>query len=175
MAEHSGITPDIVTYGKIIGGGFPVGAIAANSFIMDHLAPIGNVYQAGTLSANPLAMVAGLKNLEKIKDSDYETLRERTEKISTLFEKFFIENNNGQFRDLKITRFASLFWISTSEYLTRACDIPENQAEKFNPLFKELLKRGVYLAPNAYEVGFVSLAHSDEVIKELEKRLFDCI
>lgn len=172
MAEHSGITPDIVTYGKIIGGGFPVGAIAASSKIMDHLAPIGNVYQAGTLSANPLAMVAGLKNLEKIKDTDYDLLRERTEKISNLFERFFQDFNDGQFKDLKVTRFASLFWISTSEYLTRACDIPANQAEKFNPLFKELLKRGIYLAPNAYEVGFVSLAHNDEVIAELEKRLF---
>lgn len=173
MAELTGITPDIVTYGKIIGGGFPVGALAAKNEIMDHLAPIGQVYQAGTLSANPLAMVAGLKNLEKIQNSDYQLLRERTEKISQLFEKWLTEFNDGQFADIKITRFASLFWFSTAQYLTKACDIPADQNEKFKPMFHELLKRGIYLAPNAYEVGFVSLAHDDQLIEELERRLFN--
>lgn len=172
MAELTSITPDIVTYGKIIGGGFPVGALAAKNEIMDHLAPTGQVYQAGTLSANPLAMVAGLKNLEKIQDSDYQLLRNRTEKISQLFEKWLAEFNDGQFSDIKITRFASLFWFSTAQYLTKACDIPADQNDKFKPMFHELLKRGIYLAPNAYEVGFVSLAHNDELITELERRLF---
>lgn len=173
MAEYTDITPDIVTYGKIIGGGFPVGALAAKKEIMDHLAPVGNVYQAGTLSANPLAMVAGLKNLQKIQDSDYKLLEERTEKIAALFERFFKEFNGGQFKDLQVTRFGSLFWISTAKNLTRACDIPANQSETFNPLFTELLKRGIYLAPNAYEVGFVSMAHNEQVIEDLEKRLFE--
>lgn len=172
MAELTGITPDIVTYGKIIGGGFPVGALAAKKEIMDHLAPTGQVYQAGTLSANPLAMVAGLKNLEKIQDSDYQLLRERTEKICLLFEKWLTEYNDGQFADIKITRFASLFWFSTAQYLTKACDIPADQNDKFKPMFHELLNRGIYLAPNAYEVGFVSLAHNDQLILELERRLF---
>jgi glutamate-1-semialdehyde 2,1-aminomutase len=171
MSEITGIKPDIVTLGKIIGGGLPVGAIGASKFIMEHLAPIGRVYQAGTLSANPLAMVGGLATLKQLTPQNYEIIENQTKKIVNLLTKWMNNFNNGQFSMFKITHYASLFWIVPAMDVHKLSDIPANLTENFNKLFEVLLDRGIYLAPNAYEVGFVSLAHSDEVIKEMEKRL----
>ncbi len=171
MAEITGINPDIVTYGKIIGGGLPVGAIGASKFIMEHLAPIGNVYQAGTLSANPLAMVGGLMTLKQMNKKSYETLGIQTKKIVDLLANWMIHFNDGQFSQFKVLHFASLFWIVPKDEVRKLSDIPSDITEGFNKLFEELLNRGIYLAPNAYEVGFISLAHNDEVIRDLEHRL----
>ena len=171
MAELTGIKPDIVTYGKIIGGGLPVGAIGASKFIMEHLAPIGKVYQAGTLSANPLAMVGGLATLKQMTPEAYKTIEEQTKKIVTLLTSWMQHYNNGQFSMFHVTQFASLFWIVPKEDVHKMSDIPANLTENFNKLFEVLLDRGIYLAPNAYEVGFASLAHNDEVLRDLEHRL----
>ncbi len=171
MAEITGIKPDIVTYGKIIGGGLPVGAIGASKFIMEHLAPIGKVYQAGTLSANPLAMVGGLTTLKEMTPEAYVRLESQTKKIVALLSSWMQHFNNGEFAAFKVLHFASLFWIVPKDEVQKLADIPTNITEGFNKLFEELLNRGVYLAPNAYEVGFVSLAHNDEVIRDLEHRL----
>ncbi|TNF29217.1 MAG: aminotransferase class III-fold pyridoxal phosphate-dependent enzyme [Deltaproteobacteria bacterium] len=172
MAEKTGITPDIVTYGKIIGGGLPVGALAAKKEIMNHLAPIGNVYQAGTLSANPLAMVGGLATLRNLTPESYKKIEENTKAIVALFRKWLDEYNDGQFKETKIVQEASLFWMVTKDNVHRACDIPADLGSKFAPLFETLLAKGIYLAPNGYEVGFCSLAHDHDIQKELERRLF---
>lgn len=171
MAELTGIKPDIVTLGKIIGGGLPVGAIGASKFIMEHLAPIGKVYQAGTLSANPLAMVGGLATLKQMTPESYKFLSQQTEKIVTLFTSWMQQFNNGQFSMFKVVHFGSLFWIVPAMEVHKLSDIPADLVENFNKLFEVMLDRGIYLAPNAYEVGFVSMAHTDEVIRDLEHRL----
>ena len=171
MAEITGIRPDISTWGKIIGGGLPVGAIAASKFIMEHLAPIGKVYQAGTLSANPLAMTGGLATLKQLTPENYKKISEQTKKISTILTNWMHSYNNGQFAMFKITTYASLFWIVPKDNVTKISEIPENLTENFNKLFEVLLEKGIYLAPNAYEVGFVSLAHDESVIEDLKIRL----
>lgn len=171
-SSDSKIIPDIVTYGKIIGGGLPVGAVAAKKKIMELLAPVGEVYQAGTLSANPLAMVAGLSTLKELTPDFYNFLQARSKKITTILNNFISKTLAGN-----ITNFESLFWIAPSQSseslvkITSADKIPSNISENFYIIFKALLERGVYLAPNAYEVGFISGAHDDTVIADLEKRL----
>jgi glutamate-1-semialdehyde 2,1-aminomutase len=171
MAEITGINPDIVTYGKIIGGGLPVGAIGASKFIMEHLAPIGKVYQAGTLSANPLAMLAGLSTLKQMTPDAYKKLEEQTKKIAKLLTSWMQYFDNGKYESFKVIQYSSLFWVVPKDSVHCLADIPSNLTEGFNQLFEELLERGIYLAPNAYEVGFVSIAHNDEVIRDLEHRL----
>lgn len=171
MAELTGIQPDIVTYGKIIGGGLPVGAVGASKFIMEHLAPIGKVYQAGTLSANPLAMVGGLATLKQMVPENYKYIEKQTEKIVKLLSSWMQHFNQGQFSAFKVIQYSSLFWIVPKDEVHKLSDIPANITEGFNKLFEELLNRGIYLAPNAYEVGFVSCAHNDDVIRDLEHRL----
>lgn len=171
MSELTKIKPDIVTLGKIIGGGLPVGAIGASQFIMEHLAPIGKVYQAGTLSANPLAMVGGLTTLKEMTPETYQFIEAQTQKIVKLLSSWMQDFNQGQFALFKVVHFSSLFWIVPKEKVTKLSDIPSNLTENFNKLFEVLLDRGIYLAPNAYEVGFVSAAHTDEVIRDMEHRL----
>ncbi len=171
MAGKLSIKPDLVTYGKIIGGGLPVGALAGSEKIMSNLSPEGGVYQAGTLSANPLAMVGGLATLKKLSNSSYDQLETNTKKIVELLTEWFKQN---QFSHLKTISYGSLFWIVPSDKEIRKIpDIPSSLAKDFSNIFSELLKKGIYLAPNAYEVGFTSLAHDNDVISKLKKRLFD--
>lgn len=172
MGEVLGIEPDLVTYGKIIGGGFPVGAIAGKKEIMQSLAPVGDVYQAGTLSANPVAMVAGLENLKHLTDDFYRDLESSASKIVQILKNW---TKGNQFSDYDIIQFKSLFWfVPTKEKaaITSPEFIPENTAARFHDLFKCLLEKGVYLSPNAYEIGFVSSAHDENIHQELEKRLW---
>lgn len=171
MSEKTGIKPDMVTLGKIIGGGLPVGAIAASKAIMENLAPIGKVYQAGTLSANPLAMVGGLTTLKELTTETYAKIEANTLKVTKVLQNFLNTFNNGEYANFKVVHYSSLFWIVPKDNVTKLADIPSDLSAKFTNMFEELLSRGVYLAPNAYEVGFVSLAHDDSVILELEKRL----
>ncbi|MDD0853281.1 glutamate-1-semialdehyde 2,1-aminomutase [Halobacteriovorax sp. GB3] len=172
MAQKTGIRPDIVTYGKIIGGGLPVGAIASTNEIMSNLAPLGNVYQAGTLSANPLAMVGGLSTLKKLNDKSYETLEENGKKLESIFSKWLNEFNDGQFSDYNLTRSGSLFWVHPGNSIQNINQMPQNLNERFYELFEVLLNKGIYLSPNAYEVGFLSLSHDQSVLDDLEKRLW---
>lgn len=166
MSGRTNIDPDIVTYGKIIGGGLPVGAIGGSREIMECLAPVGDVYQAGTLSANPLAMVGGLETLKQLTPEFYQDLADKSQKIVALFEKYF--SSNQQYNNLNILSDSSLFWIYPGKQkITRAADIPSNLMEGFIPLFDDLIKKGIYLAPNAYEVGFVSAAHDSKIIDKL--------
>lgn len=170
MATLTGVTPDLVTYGKIIGGGFPVGAVAAKKEIMECLAPIGDVYQAGTLSANPVAMVAGLENLKQLTPDFYKSLSKNSERVTSLLTQWM--HGNG-FEDYTVSSFKSLFWaIPTDQKILCPGGIPENLNERFFSLFQILLEKGIYLSPNAYEVGFVSIAHNDQVLKDLKDRLW---
>ena len=157
------VTPDMTTLGKIIGGGMPVGAFGGKKAIMEHLAPLGPVYQAGTLSGNPVAMAAGLTTLNLLSEPGFhEALTEKTTRLldgmtaaahaegvafttaqaGAMFGLFFTEQS-------RISSFAEVM----------ACD-----SERFNRFFHAMLDQGVYLAPSAFEAGFVSAAHSDEDI-----------
>ncbi len=170
MAEITGIEPDIVTYGKIIGGGFPVGAVAGKAEVMDVLAPIGDVYQAGTLSANPVAMVAGLVNLKQLTPDFYSELNQNTENILSIFSEWM---NQNEFEDYDIKHSHSLFWpLPLKSPINNPNMIPSSLMERFHKLFQVLLDKGIYLSPNAYEVGFVSIAHDKKVQDDLKERLW---
>jgi len=170
MADKLGIYPDLVTYGKIIGGGMPVGAVAGKRKFMEFLAPLGPVYQAGTLSGNPVAMRAGLVNLKKLTSQAYDQLESYTKSIVTIMQDWM---NKSGFEDYQIVQYGSLFWpISSKEKLVNITQLPSNMNERFYALFKELLDKGIYLAPNGYEVGFVSLSHTPLIQEELHKRLW---
>lgn len=171
MAQVTGIKPDIVTLGKIIGGGLPVGAIGASRYIMEHLAPLGKVYQAGTLSANPLAMVGGLETLKQLTKENYIQIEIQTKKIIQILSHWLEHYNHGQFSMFQISHYSSLFWIVSKKNISQISEIPSDLTQNFNNLFEVLLNRGIYLAPNAYEVGFISLAHDNLVIQDLKKKL----
>ena len=163
MAELFGIRPDLVTYGKVIGGGFPVGCYGGRRDLMDLVAPAGPVYQAGTLSANPVGMRAGLATLRKIEAVNaWQTLKVRTADLCRRVEAGFKRDG----LPFKMARFGSLFWLhaSNGEPIRSVAAIPAGHGEHFGRIFHELLARGIYLAPSGYEVGFLSLAHTEEQI-----------
>jgi glutamate-1-semialdehyde 2,1-aminomutase len=170
MVEITGIQPDLVTYGKVIGGGFPVGCYGGRADLMDLVAPSGDVYQAGTLSANPVGMRAGLCSLQKMKSlNGWNVLNQRTEGFCQKLQKGFAAMGIP----LQITSYSSLFWIHglSSKPIRSIEDIPQNQGANFKGLFLKALELGIYLAPNAYEVGFVSLAHTDEILDQAAETL----
>ncbi len=163
-AGYYGIQPDILTYGKIIGGGMPVGAYAASADIMGHIAPEGPVYQAGTLSANPVAMAAGYAALrELLRPGFYETLASKTARFVARIQ----DHCDRHGYEVTIPRAGSIFWVAFSrDRILRADQIDPQSMEKFKVLHHELLQRGVYLGPSGYEVGFVSAAHSEKDLEE---------
>ncbi len=169
-AGYYGIQPDIITYGKIIGGGMPVGAYGASKEIMSHISPEGNVYQAGTLSGNPVAMNAGIAQLKICLQPDfYKNLNNKTEKfVNTINE--FADKNNYLF---KIFSIGSIFWFAFTdkEFVKTATDIESDSMKFFREMHKDLLESGVYLGPSGYEVGFVSAAHTDEILASASKKI----
>lgn len=165
---HYNIKPDLTTLGKVIGGGMPVGAFGGKKEIMDYIAPVGPVYQAGTLSGNPLAMAAGLAALTELAIGDkHQKLAQSTERLAmglkaaaerngislsinyvgAMFGFFFVDKDFPQ--DANITSYAQ----------ATTCD-----SEKFKRFFHLMLDEGVYLAPSAFETGFLSVAHTDDII-----------
>ncbi len=164
MAGLLGIRPDLVTYGKVIGGGFPVGAYAGRAVLMDWVAPAGTVYQAGTLSANPIGMRAGMASLAKVEAADgWAVLDRRTEQFCAQLVDGFATLDNP----LDVVRQGSIFWITrhADQPVRRPDRIPEGNAEWFSRFFHAAVARGVYLPPSSYEVGFVSLAHDEATLK----------
>lgn len=163
-AEYYGIRPDIVTYGKIIGGGLPVGAYGASKEIMASVSPEGKVYQAGTLSGNPVAMAAGIAQLTVCAQPGfYEDQEART--------KAFIQPINAHAKakgyDFEIVSIGSIFWLNFAGNKTiRRSDEINPDMTGFKHLHASLLNRGVYLGPSGYEVGFVSLAHTAEILEK---------
>jgi glutamate-1-semialdehyde 2,1-aminomutase len=154
------VKPDLTTLGKVIGGGMPVGAFGGRRDIMEFIAPVGPVYQAGTLSGNPVAMAAGLKTLELISaDGFFESL---SGKVSLLLEGILakakeagIPMTSNQVGGMFGLFFTDAYTVTNFEQVTQ-CDV-----ERFNTFFHGMLGEGVYLAPSAYEAGFVSATHSD--------------
>ncbi len=161
MAQRLGLRPDLVTYGKVIGGGFPVGAYGGRAELMDLVAPAGPVYQAGTLSANPVAMAAGLAMLHKLdREQPYAMLERRCTEFCTTLAR--IAHDKG-FQPFMLQQSSSLFWPvlgSVSDPVRSVGAIPATQRERFARMFHALLERGVYLAPSGFEVGFLSTAHT---------------
>ena len=165
MAEVLGMRPDLVTYGKVIGGGFPVAAYGGRRDLMELVAPVGPVYQAGTLSANPVGMRAGLATLQKLEEAKvHELLAQGTAQFCDRLNNHFAE----QCLPFEVTHTASIFWLHTSAHgpIRRIEQIPANNAENFARLFHAALDGGVYLAPSGYEVNFMSLAHTDELLDQ---------
>ncbi len=158
--QHYGVEPDIVTLGKVIGGGFPAAALAAKAEIMDQLAPAGPVYQAGTLSGNPVAMTAGLSTLEVLFDQGG---WDRLHAVARRFKKG-IEDGLAAIRlPVQYIQTGALFWFSfDSETMPRtAAGIGKPGIARYAALHRRLLEKGIYFAPSGYEVGFLSTAMTD--------------
>ena len=162
-----GITPDLTTLGKVVGGGMPVGAFGGKKEIMEHIAPLGPVYQAGTLSGNPIAMAAGLKTMQLVSQPGfYDELSAKVEHLVSGIIR--VAKDAGiPMTENHIGGMFGLFFTDTPKVInfaqTSACDI-----ERFKKFYNGMLKEGIYLAPSAYETGFVSAAHTDE---DLEKTI----
>lgn len=174
MVEKTGLRPDLITYGKIIGGGFPVGCYGGKAELMNLVAPSGDVYQAGTLSANPVGMRAGLVTLKKMQRLDgWNVLEKRTQDFARKLREGFQQKGS----DLQISTYASLFWIhgSTPAPIRAIDQIPKSQGTDFKGLFLRSLDKGVYLAPNAYEVGFVSMAHTEEILNQAAQLIIESV
>ncbi len=160
-----GIQPDLTCLGKVMGGGMPMAAFGGRADIMNKLAPLGNVYQAGTLSGNPLAVAAGLANLDIItRPGFYETLGAQTKKFvdgmaqiaKTAGVEFSVDSVGGMF---------GLYF--SQEVPTSYAAVTASNIEVFKKFFHLMLDNGVYLAPSAYEAGFISIAHDDDVLQAI--------
>lgn len=171
MAELTGIVPDLVCYGKIMGGGFPVGCYGGKKEFMDMVAPSGPVYQAGTLSGNPVGMVAGLTTLKKAKrENAWAILTQRTSEFTQNLQRVFQKNNIP----FNIAHYPSLFWIhgnQDQQYPSNLHEITKDHIEMFKKLFHACLEEGIYLAPSGFEVSFLSLAHTPAVLEEALQKL----
>lgn len=172
-AGYYGIQPDIVTYGKIIGGGMPVGAYGGSQQIMSHIAPEGPVYQAGTLSANPVAMAAGKAALEQLLEpSFYEQLAQKTQGFVQQIQQYC----DSKAYEVSIPHIGSIFWIAFSRARIRRADhIDPKSMEKFKVLHHTLLQKGIYLGPSGYEVGFVSAAHTPMDLEEAATKICEAL
>lgn len=171
---HYGIKPDLTTLGKVIGGGMPVGAFGGKKEIMDFIAPVGPVYQAGTLSGNPLAMAAGLASLTELaKGEKHLQLSAATEKLAMGL-KAAAERHGV---DLNINYAGGMFgffFTSDETPITTFKQVMACDSEKFKQFFHLMLEHGVYLAPSAFETGFVSMAHNDEIIEKTLEAAAKC-
>ncbi len=173
-AGYYGIQPDVMAFGKIIGGGMPVGAYGARREIMSMVAPDGPVYQAGTLSGNPVAMAAGAAQLrECLKPGFYENLEQKTSGFVQRMNLFAKEKGYP----FEITHIASIFWMSFNgkANIHRADEIDGNTMTHFAKFFHHLLEHGVYLGPSGYEVGFMNAAHSEQDIEEAAHAFMQCL
>jgi len=163
--ERLGVRADLVTYGKVIGGGMPVGAFGGRRDIMQHIAPLGNVYQAGTLSGNPIAMIAGYTMLKTLKDnpSIYKELDEKTEYLHKGLEKALSKGKTPYV----INRFGSMISVHFSDKpVNNFVSAASADNTFFNKFFHSLLSNGIYLPPSAFETWFISTALSKEDIDE---------
>ena len=167
------MTPDLTALGKVIGGGLPVGAYGARSEIMEQLSPLGPVYQAGTLSGNPLAMAAGAKTLDMLSEGAYQHM----EHLGALLEKQLgvVLEKHGY--PMRMVRRESLFWLSPGDGnpAIRADQIPNDAAALYADVHQALLERGYMLAPSAYEIGFISTSHDESHILGLVEAMDDAL
>lgn len=162
--KYFGVTPDVTTMGKVIGGGLPVGAYGGRKDIMEKVAPAGPMYQAGTLSGNPLAMTAGIETLKKLSQPGvYEELERKAQKlvdgITDAAKKYGHPITGG-------TAGGMFGWFFVDGPVKNFSQASKGDGEKFGKWHRMMLERGVYLAPSMYEAGFMSMAHSDEDIEK---------
>ena len=167
VQELSGVTPDLTAMGKIIGGGLPVGAFGGKTEIMNHLAPIGPVYQAGTLSGNPLAMAAGISSLKLLKET---MPYDRLEKMGQDLANGLMKIAQSHSIPLQVPQVGSMFCLFFTENpVTQFEDAVSAKHEFFNSFFHACLNQGLYLPPSSYETCFISNAHrDDDVSRTLE-------
>jgi glutamate-1-semialdehyde 2,1-aminomutase len=173
-AGYYQIKPDIITYGKIIGGGLPVGCYGSSKEIMSNVSPEGAVYQAGTLSGNPVAMAAGIAQLtELLRMGFYRDLNGKTEEFVASIQRFATARNYK----FKVFSVGSIFWFAftDSEAIRSAEEIEASSMEKFKVMHRELLNRGIYLGPSGYEVGFISAAHNKVELEKAKRAIFESL
>jgi len=162
---HYNIVPDLTTLGKVIGGGMPVGAFGGKKEIMDFIAPVGPVYQAGTLSGNPIAMAAGLASLNELCQGDkHQQLSDATEKLAMGL-KAAAERNGISLSINYVGAMFGFFFTDSQEPITTFEQATACDSDKFKRFFHLMLAEGIYLAPSAYETGFLSTAHTDKEIE----------
>lgn len=168
-AGYFGVQPDIITYGKIIGGGMPVGAYGASAQIMSHVTPEGNVYQAGTLSGNPVAMAAGYTAVKQLLEPNfYKNMEATTQAFVEQIQSYCDKKGYT----VSIPTIGSIFWIAfTKDTIRRADKIDPASMEKFKVLHAYLLDNGIYLGPSGYEVGFISAAHTPAQLVEAAEKI----
>lgn len=170
-AAYYGIRPDLLTYGKIIGGGMPVGAFGGRADIMDLLSPVGPVYQAGTLSGNPVAMAAGLTTLKKLSDG---RIHAELEEKNRRFVSVIIQQLVGM--SVNVVGVASLFWIVLQHDQPRAAHLISTDAiSHYNRMHDRLLDAGVYLPPSGYEVCFISVPMTNDLLDNAATTLVQAI
>jgi glutamate-1-semialdehyde 2,1-aminomutase len=166
--ELFGLTPDLSTFGKVIGGGLPVGALGGRADIMDYLAPLGPVYQAGTLSGNPLAMAAGLAQLEELEQGGFAKLEE----LGAQLEAGTRHVLKRLGLDFQFYRYGSMFCLYLTETpVWNLTDAMTSDTKRFARVFHSLLDVGIYLAPSQFEAGFLSTAHTTEDIEATARAL----
>ncbi|MFD2865355.1 glutamate-1-semialdehyde 2,1-aminomutase [Mucilaginibacter antarcticus] len=173
-AGYYQIQPDIITYGKIIGGGLPVGMYGSSAEIMGHVSPDGGVYQAGTLSGNPVAMAAGIAQLtELLRMGFYKDLNNKTAEFTEAVQRFATARSYK----FKVFSIGSIFWFAftTAETVSTAEEIDPASMEKFKVMHRELLNRGIYMGPSGYEVGFISSAHTKIDLEKTKRAIFDSL
>ena len=163
--EYFGINADLVTYGKVIGGGLPVGAFGGKKEIMEHIAPLGNVYQAGTLSGNPIAMIAGFTMLNELKNnpSIYTELDQKGARLEKTLNDI-LAGKNIPHRINRVGSMLSIFF--TNEEVTDFETASKTDIKLFNKFFHHMLDHGIYLPPSAFESWFISNALSDQDIQQ---------
>lgn len=173
-AGYYQIQPDIITYGKIIGGGLPVGMYGASAEIMGHVSPDGGVYQAGTLSGNPVAMAAGIAQLtELLRMGFYKDLHKKTEEFTEAIQRFATAKSYK----FKVFSIGSIFWFAFTDKSTigTADEIDPACMEKFKVMHRALINRGIYLGPSGYEVGFISSVHTKIDLEKAKRAIFDSL
>ena len=166
------IKPDLTALGKIIGGGLPVGALGGSSQIMEHLAPLGPVYQAGTLSGNPLAMSAGYSVLNQLEDKMYQDLKETTENFCLGLREIFETYSCKVSINYVCGMFSIFFGVDSAANFD---EVNNSDTEKYSRFFYSMLNRGIYLAPSPYELAFLSTAHTQEILSETLKAVEDTL
>lgn len=164
-AEYFGVTPDLVTYGKIIGAGMPVGAYGGRREIMELVSPVGKVYQAGTLSGNPIAMAAGLTQLKYLYEHQeiYKDLEEKGKRLYGGMEKILVEKNLP-YHINHVSSLGSLFF--TEQEVVDYTSAKSSDTKAFSEYFKGMLAQGIHMAPSQFEAMFLSVAHTDEIIDQ---------
>jgi glutamate-1-semialdehyde 2,1-aminomutase len=163
--EYYNVVPDLTTLGKVIGGGMPVGAFGGKAAIMDYIAPVGPVYQAGTLSGNPVAMAAGLASLTQLEDPElYPNLFAKVGKLTSGLQ----ERADAAGIPFTTNKAGSMFgfFFSKDQHITSYQQATECNMEHFRKFYHSMLKQGIYMAPSAFEAGFMSAAHSDADLDE---------